>query len=106
FAQPRREIAIDLDCRNLPRALDQRIRQRAQSRADLDEIVAGRGIDRGDDARRVMAIGEEMLTEALARRVTLHSVCRVLRKLDRELDGAHEAADISRLRKRSVSREV
>ena len=39
---------------------------------DLDQVVARRGRDRGDDARDVVRIDEEILAEALAGLVTVH----------------------------------
>ena len=67
LAQPRGEIAVDLDRRDASGAFDQRAGQRAETRPDFDDVVAGLRSDRVDDARDVMRIGEEILAEALAR---------------------------------------
>ena len=47
-----REIAIDLDRKDRHARRRQRQRERARARADLEEHVAGRGRDGGDDLRR------------------------------------------------------
>ena len=71
-AQARGEIAIDFDGRDVARALDQACRQRAQTRSDLDDVVARMRIDRIDNARCVMRIGKKILTEPLAGDVAVH----------------------------------
>ncbi len=73
LAQARREIAIDLDRRDVSGALDEAAGQRGEARADLDDVVAGPRIDRVDDARDVVRIGEEVLAESLARLVSVHA---------------------------------
>ena len=116
-AQPRSEIAVDLDRRDVSCALDQRAGQRAEARSDLDDVVAGLRRDRVDDARDVVRIGEEILPEALARLMTLHRM-RVIgrrrerhgplsrRELDREIDGRDEASDIGRRARARVDGEI
>src|SRR6476469_8134216 len=72
FPQPRREIAVDLDRRDAAGARDERVGQRGESRAYLDDVVAGLRIDRLDDSPGVVRVGKKMLAEALARRVSVH----------------------------------
>src|SRR5579862_7818 len=71
IAQTCRKITVDLDRGDAPRALEQRAGERAESRPDLDNVVAGSWIDRVDDSRDVMRIDEKVLAEPLARPVTL-----------------------------------
>jgi len=72
--EPRGEVAVDLDRMDAAGAFDERPGQRAESGADLDEIVAAPRVDGVDDPRDVMRIGEEILAEPLARLVALHPV--------------------------------
>src|SRR5690606_25329307 len=67
FVQVPNGIAVDFDCFELLHAREQRQRDRAEARTDLDDAVLGLRIDRGDDTRDHAGIMEEMLTEALAR---------------------------------------
>ena len=48
--EARRELAVDLDDVEALEACEQQPRERAQSRADLDHPVGGRGRDRFDQA--------------------------------------------------------
>ena len=66
------EIAIDFDDGQPVDLGQQRPRQRAQSRADLDEALAALRCDRLDDARDVMRIGQEMLAEPFARAMRVY----------------------------------
>src|SRR5580765_5986506 len=50
-------------------ALEQGARQRTQARPNLDYVVVGPRIERGDDALDVMPIDQEVLAETLARDV-------------------------------------
>ena len=70
--ESRGEIAVDLDGVEMPGALDQRPRQRGETRTDLDQPVAGLRRDGVDDARDVVRIGEEILAKALPGLVAVH----------------------------------
>jgi hypothetical protein len=72
LAQARREVTVDLDGRDATGRGDQPLGERAESRADLDDVVAGCCIHRVDDARDVARVGEEVLAEALACLVAVH----------------------------------
>ena len=72
-AQPRREVAVDLDGRDVSGALDEAAGQRREAGPDLDQVVAGLRIDRVDDARDVVRVGEKILAEPLARLVSVHA---------------------------------
>ena len=54
----------------MPCARDQSCCKRCEPRADLDDVVAGSRIDGIEDARDVVRIGEEILTEPAAGRVS------------------------------------
>src|SRR4029079_12033061 len=86
-----REIAVDLDGVEMPGALDQRPRERGETRTDFDDPVAGLRREGIHNARDVVRIGEEILAKALAGLVAVHRrepiaklaaragfVCRVL----------------------------
>ena len=64
-AQPRREIAVELDHRQRRHALEQREGQRAPARPDLDQRLAGARIDAVDDPMDHRPVDEEMLAEPL-----------------------------------------
>ncbi len=72
-AQARREVAVDLDGRDVPGARDEAAGQRREARPDLDQVVAGLRCDRVDDARDVVRVGEEILAEPLACLVSVHA---------------------------------
>ena len=76
LAQSRREIAIDLDRRDGAGPPDHLSGERTQTRPDLDDVVAGLRSDGGDDAPNVVRIGEEVLSEALARPMAVHRLSR------------------------------
>ncbi len=65
----RREIAVDLDRRDVPGARDERAREGREPGADLDHVVSGLRRHRVDDARDVVRVDEEILAEAAARDV-------------------------------------
>jgi len=58
-----RKVAVDFHGRNTPGPFDQARGQRGQTGADLDDIVAGTGIDRFENSRDVARIDEKVLTE-------------------------------------------
>ena len=72
-AQPRREVAVDLDGRDVSGARDEAGGQRREAGADLDQVVAGLRVDGVDDARDVVRIREKILAESLARLVSVHA---------------------------------
>ncbi len=72
-AQPRREVAVDLDGRDVSGARDEAAGQRRETGPDLDEVVAGLRVDRVDDPRDVVRVGEKILAEPLARLVSVHA---------------------------------
>ena len=61
----RRQVAINLDCVQLCEGHEELGGQGAGARADLDHRVGALRVDRRRDPREVVAIGEEMLAEAL-----------------------------------------
>ena len=67
LAQPRRQVAVQLDDGERTTALQQRLRQSAQARPDLHQRLSGPGCDRPHDAVDDCNIDEEVLAEALAR---------------------------------------
>jgi hypothetical protein len=69
-SQSRGEVAIDLDGRNMFRARNESRRERCEARADFDDVVARSRIDRVEDSRDVVRIGEEILTEPAAGRMS------------------------------------
>src|SRR4029079_16258084 len=66
FFEARREIAIDLDRGQVRDPREQRARQRALPRADLDDAIVARRRDRIDDASQHPGVVQEMLSETLA----------------------------------------
>ena len=68
-AQAGRQVAVELDDGEAAQALDQRLRERGQARADLDHGLAGARVDGADDGVDDAAVAEEVLAEALARDV-------------------------------------
>ena len=65
-AQAHRQIAVEFDHGEAAQALHQRLRERGQTGADLHHGVAGLRRDGVDDGVDDGAIGQEVLTEALA----------------------------------------
>jgi hypothetical protein len=65
-AQPGGEIAIELDHGQVPAALQQWLRHRAEARPDLDQRLPRPRIDRRDDRLDDRAVGQEVLPETLA----------------------------------------
>ena len=88
-AQPRREVAVDLDGRDVSGALDEAAGQRREPGPDLDQIVAGLRIDGVDDARDVVRVGEEILAEPLARLVSVHATGYQARLRDALMPGGY-----------------
>jgi hypothetical protein len=68
--QPRGEVAVDLDDGQVANALEQRMRERAQAGADLDDVVVWLRIERGENALDGAPVDQEVLAEALSRDVT------------------------------------
>ncbi len=68
-AQAQRQVAVELDHREAPQALDQGLRERRQTRPDLDHRVARLRRDGLDDGVDDAVVAEEMLAEAFARNV-------------------------------------
>src|SRR5690606_19418245 len=63
-AQAQGQVAVKLDHGEPADALDQRLGQGHQARADLDHGIAGFGVDRIDNGIDNAAIGQKILTEA------------------------------------------
>ena len=64
-AQPRGQVAIELDDRERAAALEQRTGQRTPARADLDEGLTASRIDRIDDPVEHRSVDQEVLAEPL-----------------------------------------
>ena len=69
LAQAGRQIAIQLDHGHAAGALHQRLRQRRQTGADLDQALIGLRIDGTHDAVDDALVLQEVLAKALARHV-------------------------------------
>src|SRR3954470_11851451 len=67
FTQQCRQVAIDLDRVERPRAAHQPLGQRAAARADFHQRLRGLGIDVANDAFQHATVVQEVLTEAFAR---------------------------------------
>ena len=68
-AQPCCQIAVKFDHRQLPKTLDQRLRQSSQTRANFHHRLAGHGGDSTHDGVDDGVVTQKMLTKALARNV-------------------------------------
>jgi len=66
FAQATRQVAVEFDDGELPQAFDQGLRQRGQAGTDLDHGLAGCGCDLAHDGVDDGAVGQKVLTKALA----------------------------------------
>ena len=66
------EITVELDGREMAGSIDERLGERAESGADLDQMLAGFRVDGGDDAPDDIGIAQEILSEALALPVALY----------------------------------
>ncbi len=67
--EARDDVAVDLHHVQVRQALQQRPRERAEPRTDLDHVIARPGIDRRDDLRDDAGTVEKVLAEPLARYV-------------------------------------
>ena len=74
--EPRDQVAVDLDRLEALDAIEQHGGQRAETGADLDETLARLRRDRIDDRGQDRRVGQEVLAEALARRVLHRSSSR------------------------------
>ena len=74
--QARRQIAVEFHHGQPPQTLDQGLGQRGQTGADFDHGVARAGCDLSHDGVDDAAVGEEVLSEALARDVLGHGWVR------------------------------
>ena len=68
LAQHRHEPAVDLDRRHRRPGLGERQRQRAETGADLDHVVAGADAGQAGDAADGVRVGDEVLAEVAAGR--------------------------------------
>ena len=69
MAQALRQVTVEFYHRQPLAALQQRQRQRAQPGADFYQRLARPGVDRAHDLIDDADVGQEVLTEALARQV-------------------------------------
>ncbi len=69
LAQPRGQVAVQLDHREPAQAFDQRLGQRRQPRADLHHGLPGLGRDGAHNRIDDALVAQEVLAEALARDV-------------------------------------
>ena len=66
FAQAHRQVAVELDHREVPQALDQGLREGRQTGADLDHGLTGHRGDGVHDGIDDAAVGQKVLAEAFA----------------------------------------
>src|SRR5436190_1083152 len=66
-AQPRSQIAVNLDRGKVTGSREKTGRERGKARPDLDDVIAAPRIDRIENARYVMRIDEKVLTESAPR---------------------------------------
>jgi hypothetical protein len=57
------EVPVDLEGVNLGTGLDERQGQRAQARADLEDLIAGTDLGQSRDASNRVGIDDEVLTK-------------------------------------------
>jgi hypothetical protein len=75
-AQPGRQVAVELDHRQVPQTLDQGLSQCGQAGPDFHHGLPRPGINGADDGIDDAAVGQEMLAEALARNVFHQAAAR------------------------------
>ena len=66
LAQAHRQVAVQLDDRQVTQTLDQRLRQRGQARPNFDHGLARFGVDRIHDGIDDAAVGQKVLTKPFA----------------------------------------
>ena len=90
--QPSHDVAIEFHHMQLTHSLQQRTSQCFEARPDLDHAIVGERPDGGDNPLYHRLIGEEMLAEALSRRVRQDRLR--LRQMKRQFDRSHDAAGV------------